>query len=353
MRTLRLFPLIVAAALSCEKYDGPPEPSLPEASQSLLPDPAAPLVVQFSKPIDLGTLRLEVAKNVLDDRGRLADEADAGPLQTLFETNPDLREQNKELGGTSELSQDRRTLRITHPAAFPLAPKLVLLVEPGLKDDLGTASVARRKVPFGFSIDVQCSKPTKVFPPLGTYFILVDVKQPVGVQVRIFGKIRVDQTTGKFIGSFIRAGRILDPSRCSPPCKTTEACRTLPGPPVCVVPSERATLPDEYPDFYADAVTSASYQFVMLGCIIDQPDGSAQFVNLPVDITTPSPPVVLTGAKLTSTFTRDAKDLLRGAGTLTAANVLLFGSPSGAGTGELRMLLIPDALAPQGVPEPP
>jgi hypothetical protein len=371
MRIPRL-PLIVLLALSCEKYDGPPEPSLPEANGGLLADPSAPLVVQFSKPIDPSTLRLEVARNVLDDRGRLADEiaGDAGALSTVFQTSPELLADGKEIGSTSQLSDDHRTLRITHQAAFPLAPKLVLVVEPGLKDAVctsdggatvcssgaGSPTTARRKIAFGFSVDVQCSRPTKTFPPMGTYFFVVNVAQPVGVQVRLFAKIRVDPATGKFSAAFIRAGRVPDPSRCNPACKSTEACRTLPGPPVCVVPSERATSPDEYPDFYADAVTAASYQFVVLGCIIDQPDGSAQFVNLPVDITSPQPPVVLVGTKLTSTFAPDMGGGLRGAGTLTADSVLLFGAPSGKGTGELRGLLIPAALAaPYGrdVPEPP
>jgi len=348
-----LAPLLVAIAVSCDKYDGPPEASLPEATGGLLADPSAPLVVAFDEPIDPSTLKLEIAKNLLDDRGRLADEADAGPLQTLFETSPELRTDSKEIGGSSQLSDDRRTLRITHPASFPLAPKLVLLVEPGLKNDHGTPTVARRKVPFGFQVDAHCSKPTKTFPPIATYFFIIDVQQPVGVQVRLFSKIRVDPATGRFSASFIRAGRIPDPNRCSPACKTTEACRTLPGPPACVVPSERATSPDEYPDFYPDGTSPASYQFVAIGCIIDQPDGSAQFVNLPVDVQTPSPPVVLGATKLTSTFAPDMSGVLRGAGTLTADRVLLFGSPSGAGTGELRGRIIPDGAAPRGVPDPP
>lgn len=354
-RNAHIFPLLLVLAASCEKYDGPPEPYLPEASGGLLADPSAPLVVRFSKPIDPATLRLEVAKNVLDDRGRLADETgDAGArLDTVFETSPEARADGTELGGTSRLSDDRTSLRIMPAAAFPLVPKLVLVVEPGLKDDPGTRTMVRRKIPFGFSVDVHCAKATRTFPAIGTYFFLVDVKQPVGVQVRLFAKFRVDRETGRFVASFIRAGRLPDPSRCTPPCKSTEACRTLPLPPACVVYSERATSPDEFPDFYADSTTSASYQFVTLGCIIDQPDGTAQLVNLPVDVRSPTPPVVLVGTKLTSTFGLDTSGALRGAGTLTSERVLLLGSDSGAGTGELHALLIPEAQAPRGVPEPP
>lgn len=354
-RNAHIFPLLLALAASCETYDGPPEPSLPESSGGLLADPSAPLVVRFSKPVNPATLRLEVAKNVLDDRGRLADETgDAGAqLSTLFETSPDARTDGTELGGTSQLSPDRTELRIMPAVSFPLAPKLVLIVEPGLQDDPGTPTKVRRKIAFGFSVDVHCSKPSRTFPALGTYFFLVDVMQPVGVQVRLFAKLRLDLATGRFTANFIRAGRIPDPSRCTPPCKSTEACRTLPGPPACVVYSERATSPDEFPDFYADGVTSASYQFVTLGCIIDQPDGSAQLVNLPVDVRSPTPPVVLVGTKLTSTFSVDMAGGLRGAGTLTSDRVLLFGSESGAGTGELHALLIPPEKAPPGVPDPP
>lgn len=354
-RTLLLFAvalvLAVLGAPSCQVYEAPPEPSLPQSTSNLLPDPAAPLIVRFSKPIDEKTLQLKVARNIVDARGRLADEADPpGDLSLIFSHGYDAGD----TGGVGVLSDDKTTFTVTPTAAFPINPELVLIVEPGLHAiDSDVTINARRKLRFGYQFDLTCSAPTKVMPAKGSYFVLIDVKQPIGTQVRLWADIRVDTSTGRFAAQFVRAGRNLDGSRCPGGCASTDACRTHPGPPACVAPSLRADDTNEYPDFIADTTSPASFQFTATGCIVDSPDGSAQFVNLPVDVFVSSPQVTLRNTRLTSSFGTDAQGVLRGAGSLSADDVALGPSSSGKGAGTLTAILVPDSAAPTNIPAPP
>ena len=354
----RTFFLIVLAlaltaltAPSCQVYESPPEPSLPGSVSNLLPDPTAPLVVRISKPIDETTLHLKVARNLVDPRGRLADEWD--PPQDLSLIFSHGYEEG-DVGGDGVLSDDKTTFTITPKAAFPINPELVLIVEPGLHAPGSDITInARRKLRFGYQFDLTCTAPTKIMPAKGSYFLLIDVKQPIGTQVRLWADIRVDTNTGRFSAEFLRAGRNTDGSRCPGGCANTDACRTLPPPAACVAPSLRADDVSEYPDFIADATSPASYRFTASGCIVDAPDGSAQFVNLPVDIFVSSPQVTLRNTRLTSSFTRNAQGVLLGAGSLSADDVSLGPSSSGKGAGTLTARLVPDNEVPPGIPEPP
>ncbi len=349
--SIRLLSSAVVLAASCELYDGPAEPSLAQASSGLLGDPAAPVLVAFSKPIDPATLRLEIARYQTDDHGRLADESGDpdGKLSTLFshaDGEPDV-------GGALSIAADRLSATVTPKTPLPITPRLVLLVEPGLRSDTGVVTVARRKLIFGYQFDLTCNKPSSVLPASGRYFFVIDVKQPVGTQVRLFSTIIVDPATGKFRAQFVRASRNTDASRCAAlGCKSTEACRTLPSP-ACVVPSERANSTDEFVDFLPDTTSPASYQFTTTGCVVDQPDGTAQFVNAPVDVFTQLPTVTLRNTRLTSQFQKDASGVLRVAGALSADEVLLGAISSGQGVGGLAGRVMTDAQAPAGIPDPP
>ena len=354
MRRL-LFPaLIVLAALqapACETYEAPPEAFLPEANANLLPDPAAPVVVRFTKPIDTSTLQLKIAKNILDNRGRLGDETDPpGDLQTVYTFS----DRDGEKGGIGEFNADKTTFTIAPTGAFPINPGLVLLIEPGLHaigSDVTTN--ARRKINFGYLFELKCSAPTNVLPASGYYFVLIDVVKPLGTQVRLWAKIVVDPATGKFSSFFVRAGRNQDPKRCPNGCPSTDACRTIPGPPTCVAPSTRSDGVTEYPDFIADTNPVSSYSFVAKGCVVDQPDGTAQFVNLPVDIFVTSPVVTLRNTRLTSSFAKDKNGGVLGSGSLSADDVAIGSSSSGKGSGTLTALLVKDAEAPPGIADPP
>jgi hypothetical protein len=356
VRTIRALPFFIAGFLAlqvpaCEEYEAPPEAFLPEANANLLSDPTAPVVVRFTKPVDPASLRLEVVKNVLDSRGRLGDETDPpGDLQAVYTFS----DRDGEKGGIGTFSDDKLTFTIAPTGAFPINPPLILLIEPGLRALGSDVTVnARRKINFGYQFELTCNAPTKVLPPSGYYFVLIDVKQPIGTQVRLWAKIVVDPQTGKFSSQFIRAARNPDGTRCPSACANTDACRTLPGPPACVAPSTRADAITEYPDFIADTNPVSSFAFTAKGCVVDQPDGTAQFVNLPVDIFVTSPVVTLRNTRLTSSFTKDKNGGVAGAGSLSADDVAIGTSSSGKGSGGLAALLVKDAEAPKGIPDPP
>ncbi len=343
--------IAMLSGIGCDIYDGPPEPRLGQSSEGLLHDPSAPIIVSFDKPFDPNTLNLEIARYLVDDHGRLADETtdangNPGKLSLLFShLNGD-----PDIGGTLTISDDAQTVTITPKTALPITPRLVLIVEGGLADRAGTTTRVRRKLVFGYQFELTCNKPTTVLPAEGKYFFLIDVKQPVGTQVKLFASLRVDTQTGAFKAQFVRAARNPDPNRCPTPCKSNEACRLLPAP-ACVVPSERAGSTDEYPDFIADPTSPISFQFTTTGCVVDQPDGTAVFVNAPVDIFVTSPVVTLRNTRLTSQFAKDAQGVLRVNGALSADDVLLGNISSGQGVGGLAGRYITDG--PQNIPNPP
>jgi hypothetical protein len=328
--------LVAIVALGCVEFHAPPEPSLPDAQNGLLSDPSAPVVVAFDRPIDPSTLKLEVARDITNDRGQLADEQDPpGKLSTLYTYDP----YDGDQGGTSVLSPDDTVFTITPSVALPYNPALVVLVEPGLADAMyHVATVARRKLVFSYQLNLTCNAPSMILPPQGNYFLLIDVMQPVGTQVKLFATITVD-TTGKFSAQFSSATRNPDGTRCSPPCVSTDACRTLPGPPACVAPSTAADSTDEYPDFVINQTNG--FSFAAQGCVVDQADGTALFVNAPVDVFISSPNVTLRNTKLTASFAVDPQGVLRGAGALTADDVLLGTIDSGPGTGQLSARITP------------
>jgi hypothetical protein len=348
LRTALVLSLALVLALltaSCEKFDAPPAVALPNAQDGLLADPAAPVVVKFTKPIELGTLRLSIARNVTDIEGNLADEVDPpGELSTLFTHDPD----DGDRGGSLALSPDATTVTITPKTPLPITPRLVLLVEPGLEEIGGSVTRARRKLVFGFEVKLSCTKPSKVVSS-GTYFYLMDVKKPIATQVQLFVVLQA-LPTGEILGQFTRARRSPDSARCPFPCKSTEACRTLPAP-VCVIPSERAGTPDEFPDYIPDPGLPTGYSFTVHGCAEDLPDGTASYVNLPVDVDVPTPQVTLRNTRFASTFSLDAAGLVRGTGAISADDVLIGSISSGRGEGSLAMRRVPDGIP--GIPQPP
>ncbi len=337
------FPLALTSA--CEKFDAPPSPTLAEAHDGLLSDPAAPITVTFTKPIEISTLRLEIVRNVVDIEGNLPDEVDPpGDLSPLFSHDPD----DGDRGGSLELSPDAKSVRITPKTPLPITPRLVLLVEPGLTEIGGSATRARRKIVFGFDVKLSCTKPSAVVTG-GTYFYLMDVKKPIATQVQLFVVLQ-PLPTGEILGQFTRAKRNPDPSRCPSPCKSSEACRLLPQP-ACVIPSERAGTPDEFPDYIPDPGPPTGYSFTVHGCAEDIGDGTASYVNLPVDVDVPQPQVTLRNTRFASTFTQDGSGLVRGTGSISADDVLIGSISSGRGEGSLAMRKVPDGIP--GIPLPP
>jgi hypothetical protein len=340
-----ILPLLFVA---CATFTPPPEPSLAGETNGLLADAAAPVVVNFSSPIAEGSLRLSIARFVTDLEGNLPDEDDdpSTTLQTYF-----VRDEDGDHQGTADLDPGRTSLTIHPNAPLPIGPRLVLLVEPGLSDDDGNATGARRRLPFAYDVTLDCNAPARAMPS-GTYFFLADVVEPVGTQVQLFAVLAVDPATGKVRGRFTNADRSRDGSRCQGlACKSTEACRQLPAP-ACVIPSERAASVDEFPDWVPNADGATGYSFEDDGCVTDQPDGSATLVMKPVDVAITQPQVTLRNVRLSGQFAKDAAGALRATGSMTADAVLLGTTPSGAGKGNLTARLVPEGQAPPGIPGP-
>lgn len=351
-------PLLVAAALSagCEAYEGAPRAVLSGSENGVLSNVKKPLVVQFDKPVLPETLKLSVARLKVDGEGNLADEDsdDKSELEPLFAY--DGAKPKDVLGGTIKFNEDNTRLAIDAEPDFPVAEKLVLLLEPGLSDTMGHEYIARERIPFSYKVDLNCS-PSADFPS-GAYFFVADVTAPIGVQVQLLAYIEVDAATGNLTGSFVNADRNPDASRCKDlglSCTESEACRTLPDP-ACVPPSEKAITPDEYPDYLPNYTPPTGFAFDVKGCI----DGSGDkivFANVPVDVGAQTPPVKLVGTIVTASFAKDDKGALRGAGAIGAEKVL-FGkveSDIGAAEGSVAAIAIPKGKEPPGLkkPEPP
>lgn len=340
----------------CEAYDGVPHAIIANADKGILPDRKVPLVVEFDKPVVLGTVKLKVVRLLVDvdinAEGELGDE-DTDPeteLTTLVDF--DGKTPDESVGGTVEQSADGRRLLITPEKSFPVAEKLAVLLEPGLSDGSGHDYLVRERLPFSYDVKLTCTAAPGF--PSGAYFFLADVKKPIGVQVQLLAWLEVDQATGHFIGRFVNADRNKDASRCAPAgltCDASEACRTLPAP-ACVAPSEKAASVDEYPDYITNYELPTGYAFDVKGCIDGADPAKRVFVNIPVDVEVQSPHVFLIATALTAVFGEDDSGVLRGAGSIVADQVLLGTADSGKAEGVISARLIPDAEIPKGLQKP-
>lgn len=348
--SVALAALAVPLALpSCELYDAPPRVSVAGAVEGVVSDSSA-LVLDLSEEVDLSTVRLKLVRFETDLEGNLPDE-DADPATTLepiFVIDGLAPGSPAPVGATVTLEGTR--LRIVPTGSFPIGPKLALLVEPGLSDLAGNSTITRERVSFSFEFTCKGNAASTVLTT-GAYFFLLEVEEPIGVQIQLLVKFVVDPATGKLVGSATNADR--DPTQqCPQPCSGTEVCRLLPEP-ACVAPSERAATVDEYSDFIPNVTPPVGYSFIVQGCAEDLPDGSAGVGTLPARMVVESPPVTVEGLVLSSSFEVDDAGVLRGGGGVTAEQILLFGTPSGAGKGTFTARRIPDAEVPPGVPDPP
>lgn len=348
MRTIvSILALTVIAGVACERYEPPPTVTIEGLQGGLLYDSKAPLVLSFGQPIDLSTLNLKIAKFDTDLEGDLADEDDNPDteLQVLLAHDP----LDGDRGGHIEVDPDGSTVRFIADSALPVGPKLVVLVEPGIKGTSGRVRNDRTRIPFSYA--VRCTKGTRAEKlQSGVYFVLLEVEQPLGTQIQLFGAIDVDPATGAFVAQFTNGDRNPDGTRCPSPCKDIDRCRLLPAP-ECVPPSLRAGTSDEHTDFVPNADPPTGYSFPVEGCAIDDGNGSG-VVTAPATMIVQSPPVTVEGLTMTAYFGPDAQGRVTATGSLTADTVLLGTNRLGAGKGSMTATFIPVDKVPPGVPRP-
>jgi len=357
MRTLsRIAALVVVAAgvagasYGCDRYENPPRPAIVGLESGQLADPRAPVVIDFGTSVDPSTLSVKIAFFETDNEGNLRDEDDdpESALRTLVVHDPSEGDQ----GARVTMEADDTRLRLDLLAALPVGPKLVLVVEAGLTTKSGRPLRARAKLLFSYT--VKCTAGTRVanFKD-GVYYALLDVEQPLGTQIQLYGVMQVDPNSGVLVGQFTNADRNPDRSRCkkvAKACTETEACRTLPEQ-ACVIPSLRAASPSEYPDFVPNSTPPTGYSFFVVGCAVD--DGKATgIITAPATMAVESPKVTVQGLAMTASCGPDATGDFRCTGSLTADTVFLGTNPLGAGKGTMTALRIPEDKVPPNVPRP-
>jgi len=332
---------------ACQQYEPPPDVSVEGMTNGVLDDPHAPIVIDFGMPIDESSVRLEIAFYDVDADGNLPDEEpDAGPLRLVLRHDPD----QGDYAVTTSFENGDSTLRLVPSGAMPVGPKLVLLVEPGLRSQDGRERHYRTRIPFSYVVKCAPSAKPTMFQS-GTYFLLLQVEKPIGTQIQLFGALDVDPKTGSFVGQFTNADRNPDGSRCPTPCGSSDACRLLPMP-QCVAPSTAAGSVDEYPDWVPNATPPTGYSFEVHGCVVD--DGMAtDMLTQPATMIVQQPAVTVQGLTMTAQFAPGADGVVRATGSLTADATFLGTAALGAGGGTMTARRVPDNQVPPGVPQPP
>jgi hypothetical protein len=338
---------VAAGAPACDRYEPPPTVVIDGIQSGLLFDSKAPLSLSFGQPIDLATFNFKVAAFDTNLEGELGDE-DSDPdteLRVLVAHDP----VEGDKGGHIEMDPDGSRLRFVTEAALPVGPKLVVLVEPGLAGTGGRVRQNRTRIPFSYA--VRCNKGTRAENlKSGVYFVLLEVEQPLGTQIQLFGAIDVDPGSGAFVAQFTNGDRNPDGARCPSPCKAIDRCRLLPTP-ECVVPSLRAGTADEHTDFLPNAEPPTGYSFAVEGCAVDDGAGSG-VVTAPATMVVQSPAVTVEGLTMTAFFAADTAGNVRATGTLNADTVYLGTTKLGLGKGSMTATLIPDDKVPANVPRP-
>lgn len=341
MRAL-LFSLLIAvvavlAGAACEKYEAPPTVVIVGLTDATLADPKAPILLDFGGPIAPESFVVTVAKFTPDLEGDLPPD---DQLEVYFRHDPN----DTDRFGHVDLNADATQASLVPDGAFPVGPKLVLLVEAGLHFTDGRTRTIRTIIPFSYAI--ACGAGSKASLASGVYFVLLDVTDPIGTQIQLFGAFDVDPSTGSLIAQFTNADRNMA-TKCPSACPSTDACRLLPAP-ECVPPSTKAGSVDEYSDFLPNAPPPTGYSIPVEGCATDNGAGTA-IITAPATLAVVSPPVTVSGMTMTAFF--DASG--RATGNLAADSVSLNGNLIGPGKGTMTAILVPPAQVPPGVPPAP
>ncbi len=344
--------VVVGSTYGCDKYVAPPEITVVGAKDGVLTDTKAPLVLSFSKPIVPGSLNIKIVALDTDLEGNLADERDAedAELKSLFSYVPNGTEVEI-LGGTAEIRPDNGSMQIVPTAPFPVGQKLAIVVEPGFTaQEAGAATTVRKRILFSYDFKCSGTRGTKVVPS-GPYFALLDIEQPVPVQIQLWGRMEVDPATGNVRAQFTNADR--NPAlKCPSDCGAEKVCRQKPAPD-CVAPSLKAGTVEEYTDFIPNVVRPTGYTVTLTGCIEDQDENTAAFVTAPANLVVEKPEVQVNGLILTASLKREPSGIVRSTGTVTGSEIVFGISRLASGKGTATIRSVPEGEAPTDIPPPP
>jgi hypothetical protein len=198
----------------CAEYEPPPKPYIVGLQEGVLSDPTQTVVIKFTKPVKPETLRARIIRLETDVEGNLYDEdADPNTQVDVLVPFPYERKLVDEDGDEidpdadktiSELSEDHTTLSLKPIATLPTGPRLALVIDAGLSDTEGHVVRDRQRLTFGYKF--SCTATTRSANFLeGTYFMLVDVKKPLSVQVQLFAQFKMNED-GTFRAQFTNGG---------------------------------------------------------------------------------------------------------------------------------------------------
>jgi hypothetical protein len=338
------------SSAACDTYVAPPEITVVGAKDGVLTDTKAPLVLSFSKAIKRETLKLAIVALDVDLEGNLPDERDSGTeevaeLKALFRTDA-----TETLGGTVDYAADDSGIVVRPTAPFPVGQKLALVVEAGLSTKDGVATTVRKRILFSYDFKCSGTKGTKVVPS-GAYYALLDIQEPVPVQIQLWGRMEVDAATGNVRAQFTNADRSAA-LKCPTDCGAEKVCRLKPAPD-CVVPSLKAGSVDEYSDFVPNVTPPTGYTVTLSGCLEDQDETTAAFVTAPANLVVQKPEVQVNGLILTAALKKDASGIVRSTGTVTGSEIVFGIARLSSGKGTATIRSVPEAEAPTNIPPPP
>ena len=130
----------------CETFDGPPAAAIVDATNGVLKDPTAPLVISFNESIKPESLWIKVVPYQPDGKGVLLegdiDKDCRRPV--LFRSDSDCGVQ----GGTIVWRDRDSTLELHPSAPLPVGAELAVIIERGLSDLAGNTQNVRKTIRF-------------------------------------------------------------------------------------------------------------------------------------------------------------------------------------------------------------